>query len=141
MLIRYLSLLIFLAFVCCKEKIKDDEKISSQNPTATIEQEAGRPWNKAITKKALLAIEKSVNNIKQNSIRIDSLFPSSPGPYNIPFSLDTFPELEFAGHGVLSKNPKVYEILFRKKGDASTGPRVTVDVNLETEEAIRVYMQ
>lgn len=97
------------------------------------------PWDNIITKVAINAIHLSINNFV-NEIK-DENFPSSPGPFNVPFQQKEITKFEIIGYSYSESNPDIYEIEFQPLNMKGSGNRITVRMNIKTKEALKVYMQ
>ncbi|MEP0264287.1 hypothetical protein [Dokdonia sp.] len=97
------------------------------------------PWDSVVTKVALNAIHLSINNFV-NEVK-DENFPSSPGPFNVPFRQKEITEFEIIGYSYSETNPHIYQIEFRPSNQTGSGNRITVVMNIKTKEALKVYMQ
>jgi hypothetical protein len=97
------------------------------------------PWDNIITKVAINAIHLSINNFV-NEIK-DENFPSSPGPFNVPFQQKEITKFEIIGYSYSESNADIYEIEFQPLNMKGSGNRITVRMNIKTKEALKVYMQ
>lgn len=97
------------------------------------------PWDNIVTNAAINAIHLSINNFI-NDIK-DGNFPSSPGPFNVPFQQNEITKFEIIGYSYSESNPDIYEIEFQPVNIKGSGNRITVQINIKTKEALKVYMQ
>ncbi len=97
------------------------------------------PWDNIVTEVAIKAIHLSINNFA-NKIK-DENFPSSPGPFNVPFRQKEVSEFEIIGYSYSETNPNIYEIEFQPTNMKGSGNRITVKINIKTKVALKVYMQ
>lgn len=103
------------------------------------EMEANFPWSKNITKIAVQAILTSIDNINNPDKPHDENFPTDI--YNMPFTLKEKTEFVIFGYQHSENSPSIYRIEFHPKDSYDSGPRFTVEVDIDKEEALRVYMQ
>jgi hypothetical protein len=99
------------------------------------------PWNQETTEKAIKAIEFSILNLKLPKNQRNKNFPANPGPYNVPFSQTEIVEFEIIGYSHSEKEPEIYQIEFRPAETNESGNRITVEINIKTNIAKRVFMQ
>lgn len=137
-----LIVLLFCSFISCQNKTKEQKanQVTYSDSNENV-METEYPWKKSVTEKAVKAIEKSIDNMKLPSDERDFNFPDTPGPFNVPFILDKKCDFQVIGYSHSESKPEIYLIEFRPKDEAGPGPRITVEINIETEEAIRVFMQ
>jgi hypothetical protein len=101
------------------------------------EQESGFPWIKNITKEAIEAILTSIQNISSDSL-YEGKFPTDI--YNMPFVRNEKAEFVIVGYETSANKPEYLKIDFHPKGEYISGPRFTVEMNVDTEKAVKVYM-
>ncbi len=101
------------------------------------ESELNFPWTKNLTQNAVGAILTSIQNIKNDSL-YQGNFPTDI--YNMPFVRTEKVEFEIIGYETSSNNPEFLKIDFHPKNEYKLGPRFTVEINIVTEKAIKVYM-
>jgi hypothetical protein len=101
------------------------------------EQEPGFPWTKNITKEAIEAILTSIQNINSDSL-YQGNFPTDI--YNSPFVRKEKTDFVIVGYGTSENKPEYLKIDFHPKGEYLSGPRFTVEINRDTEQALKVYM-
>ena len=99
------------------------------------------PWNQETTKKAIKAIENSILNLRLPKNQRNKNFPANPGPYNVPFSQTEIVEFEIIGYSHSENEPEIYQIEFRPAENNASGNRITVEINIKTNIAIKVFMQ
>lgn len=58
----------------------------------------------------------------------------------MPFIRKQKTDFEIVGYNSSESNPEIYRIDFHPKNEYESGPRFTVEINIKTEKAIRVYM-
>ena len=102
-----------------------------------IEMELDFPWSKNVTNSAIQAILKSIDNINQHS-QYKGNFPTDIN--NMPFVRKEKTDFVVVGYSTSDLTPDNYQIDFHPKDEYDSGPRYTVEINIKTEEAIRVYM-
>ncbi len=95
------------------------------------------PWTKNITKNAIKAILISIENIKMDSL-YQGDFPSNLN--NMRFVRKDKTNFEIVGYETSTSTPEFLKINFHPKGEYKSGPRFTVEMNIITEQAIKVYM-
>lgn len=100
-----------------------------------VEMETHFPWSKHITQVAIEAILNSIDNINQN---YKGNFPTDND--NMPFVRRLKTEFEIIDYSLLETNPEIYRIVFHPKNEYKSGPSFSVEINIKTEKAIRVYM-
>jgi hypothetical protein len=101
------------------------------------EKEPNFPWSKNITQVAIQAILNSIENLKQNQ-NYKGNFPTDIN--NMPFARQQKADFEIVGYSSSATNPEIYQIDFHPKNEYKSGQRFTVEINIKTEKAIRVYM-
>lgn len=106
-------------------------------PKDNVDMEPNFPWSKNITKLAIQAIWNSIDNVTQNQ-NYKGNFPTDIN--NMPFVRQQKSDFEIVGYSSSVKNPEIYQIDFHPKNEYKSGPRFTVEMNIKTEKAIRVYM-
>jgi hypothetical protein len=99
------------------------------------------PWPEKTTEKALEAIRISIKNLKLPRQQRDKNFPADPGPYNVPFTQKKIEQFAITGYTHSTAEPHVYRIEFKPKENEHSGNRITVEINIKTNTAVRVYMQ
>jgi len=99
------------------------------------------PWNQETTKEAIKAIENSILNLRLPKNQRNKNFPANPGPYNVPFSQKEIVEFEIIGYSNSENEPEIYQIEFRPAESNESGNRITVEINIKTNIAKRVFMQ
>ncbi|WP_224996861.1 hypothetical protein [Cesiribacter sp. SM1] len=92
-----------------------------------------------MTQAAVKAIHKSVENLNKPEGQQEKNFPADP--YGFPFNQTEVQEYKIIGYSNSQEAPEIYQIDFRPANDIKTGPRITVEINIKTKEAIRVFMQ
>lgn len=102
-----------------------------------VEKEPNFPWSKNITKVAIQAIMNSIDNVNKNQYYKGN-FPTDIN--NMPFVRQQKTDFEIVGYSSSETNPEIYRIDFHPKNEYKSGPRFTVEINIKTEKAIRVYM-
>ncbi|RDV11876.1 hypothetical protein DXT99_23515 [Pontibacter diazotrophicus] len=117
---------------------------NEKNPSAysaiyQSQQEQKYPWDKDVTQAAIEAIHRSVRNIKKPKKEREKNFPADP--YSFPFNQTEIKEYEIVGYSNSSVEPGIYQIDFRPTGESRFGPRITVEMNIKTKKASRVYIQ
>jgi hypothetical protein len=95
------------------------------------------PWTKNMTKNAINAILKSIENIKNDSL-YQGNFPTDTN--NMPFVRKEKTEFVIVGFETSINAPENYKIDFHPRDEYDSGPRITVEMNMITEQAIKVYM-
>lgn len=101
------------------------------------ELEQDYPWTKNVTKNAIEAISKSIQNVSRDS-QYQGNFPTDVN--NMPFVRKEKADFEIVGYETSVNNPVIYKIDFHPKDEYKLGPRFTVEMNIITEQAIKVYM-
>lgn len=103
------------------------------------QQEGNYPWSKKITQIALDAIQLSIDNVQNHSENRDENSPSNP--YNFPFTFAEFQNFIIVGYSKsIDENP-IYRISFQAESEIeNSGPYIVVEVNIQNEEAIQIYM-
>lgn len=99
--------------------------------------ESNFPWSQETTENAVNAILVSIDNVKQNP-NYKGNFPTDVN--NMPFIRITKADFEIIGYSVSDNSPNTYQIDFIPKDEYKSGPRFTVEIDIETNKAIRVYM-
>ena len=102
-----------------------------------VEMESNFPWSKQITKVAIQAILISIDNVNKNQ-NYKGNFPTDIN--NMPFVRQQKTDFEIVGYSSYEANPVIYQIDFHPKNEYKSGPRFTVEIDIKTEKAIRVYM-
>lgn len=102
-----------------------------------VEMEQRFPWSKLTTKEAIQSIMKSIDNINQDP-DYNGNFPTDI--YNMPFIRLKKTDFVVVGYSTSESNPDIYQIDFHPKNEYRSGPGYTVEINIKTNEAIRVYM-
>jgi hypothetical protein len=95
------------------------------------------PWTKKVTKNAIGAILTSIENIKTDSL-YNGDFPTDLN--NMPFVRKDKTDFEIVGYESSTSTPESLKIDFHPKDEYKSGPRFTVEMNILTEQAIKVYM-
>ncbi|GGG30695.1 hypothetical protein GCM10011323_37710 [Pontibacter amylolyticus] len=103
------------------------------------QQEQKFPWTEDVTQVAVEAIHRSVKNMKNPKKEREKNFPADP--YRFPFNQTEIKEYEIVGYSNSSVEPEIYKIEFRPAGESRLGPRITVEMNIKTKKALKVYMQ
>jgi len=101
------------------------------------EHEQDYPWTKNLTKNAIGAILTSIQNIKNDSL-YQGDFPTDIN--NMPFVRKVNMGFVIVGYETSTSTPEFLEIDFHPKGEYISGPRFTVEINILTEQAMKVYM-
>jgi len=101
------------------------------------ELEKDYPWTKNVTKNAIEAILKSIQNISHDS-QYHGNFPTDVN--NMPFVRKEKTDFVIVGYETSENTPEIYTIDFHPEGEYMSGPRFTVEINIITEQAIKVYM-
>jgi hypothetical protein len=102
-----------------------------------LDMEQNFPWSKQITKEAIQAILTSIDNINQNQ-NYKGNFPTNIN--DMPFVRHVKADFEIIGYSSTKANPEIYKIDFHPKNEYKSGPQFTVEIDIKTEKAIRVYM-
>ncbi len=101
------------------------------------EMEQNFPWSKQITKEAIQAILISIDNINQYQ-NYKGNFPTDI--HDMPFVRQVKADFEIVGYSSSKANPEIYQIDFHPINEYISGPRFTVEMDIKTKKAIRVYM-
>ena len=101
------------------------------------EPEQNYPWTKNVTKNATGAILTSIQNNSNDSL-YQGDFPTDI--YNMPFVRKEKTDFVIVGYETSTSTPEFLKIDFHPKGEYKSGPRFTVEMNIITEQAIKVYM-
>ena len=131
--------LILFSLLSCQED-PNNREIEQEIISVSPEMEQDYPWEKRITEKAIIAIELSINNLTLPPDKRDSNFPDTPGPSNVPFTHNEIVEFHIIGYSHSESTPEIYDIEFQENKGFS-GPRITVKMNIESGEALKVYMK
>ncbi|MFC0878964.1 toxin-antitoxin system YwqK family antitoxin [Saccharicrinis sp. FJH2] len=107
--------------------------IKKEKPTPEI----NFPWTKSVTKTAIGAILTSIQNIKNDSLYHGN-FPADIN--NMPFIRTKKSDFEIIGYETSTSTPEKLKIDFHPINEYKSGPRFTVEINIISEQAIRVYM-
>ena len=99
--------------------------------------EPNYPWTKNVTKIATKAILTSIQNIKTDS-SYQGDFPTNI--YNMPFIRIEKTDFVIVGYETATSKPEYLKINYHPKNEYQSGPRFTVEMNILTEQAIKVYM-
>ena len=130
-----------LTIASCGQYEKNDNKAtennSLENRNDKPRQKANHPWTESVTKKAEKAILTSIENIDKNPLYKGD-FPTDI--YNMPFTRKKKTEFVVIGYETGTNEPSIYRIDFHPVNEYKSGPRYTVEINIKTEKAIRVYM-
>jgi len=110
-----------------------DNLIKKEKP----ESEINFPWTKIITQNAIGAILTSIQNIKNDSL-YQGDFPTDTN--NMPFVRTEITDFEIIGFETSANHPEFLKIDFHPKNEYKSGPRFTVEIDIITEQAIKVYM-
>ena len=95
------------------------------------------PWTKNVTKNAIEAILKSIQNISTDS-QYHGNFPTDIN--NMPFVRKEKTDFVIVGYETSENTPEIYKIDFHPKDEYKIGARFTVEINKITEQALKVYM-
>lgn len=141
--IRKASIIICLiSLLGCNSYSQNGEKNNFDSKAIEIKMvDTKYPWNSEITKLAIEAINKSIQNLQLPKNDRPRNFPNSPGPYNVPFNQNEIVEFTIIGYSFSQENPNVYEMDFRPKDELGSGNRITVKVNIKSKEVLMVFMQ
>lgn len=102
------------------------------------EKEPNYPWTKEVTQIAVRAILTSIENLNKPELLNNDNFPTDKN--NMPFLIKEKTEFIIIGYSYSENIPNIYRIDFHPKNKYKSGPRITVEVDLEKKEAICVYM-
>jgi hypothetical protein len=101
------------------------------------EPELNFPWTKNLTKNAKNAILTSIENIRNDSLYHGD-FPTNIN--NMPFIWTEKSDFEIVGYETSTEAPEILTIDFQPINEYKSGPRFTIEINILTEQAIKVYM-
>ncbi|WP_289056079.1 hypothetical protein [Carboxylicivirga marina] len=101
------------------------------------EPELNFPWTKNLTKNAIEAILTSIKNIKNDSL-YQGDFPTDI--HNMPFVRPIKSDFAIIGYETSESTPEKLKIDFQPLNEYKSGPRFTVEIDIISEQAIRVYM-
>lgn len=99
--------------------------------------EKNYPWRKQISKIAIEAILESIDNINKNP-NYKGNFPTNVN--DMSFVRKEKTNFEIVGYSTSDAKPDIYKIDFQPKTEFGPGPRFTVEINIKTEKALKVYM-
>ncbi|WP_337070083.1 hypothetical protein [Pontibacter sp. 13R65] len=133
----YISIMILSVSSC--SSVGNEKNPSEYSAIHQSQQELNYPWDKDVTQAAVEAIHRSVRNMKKPKKEREKNFPADL--YSFPFNQTEIKEYEIVGYSNSSVEPEIYQIEFRPAGETRFGPRITVEMNVKTKEALRVYMQ
>jgi hypothetical protein len=95
------------------------------------------PWTKNVTENAITAILTSIQNIKNDSLYHGD-FPTDVN--NMPFFRTIKSDFAIIGYETSTSTPEKLKIDFQPLNEYKSGPRFTVEIDIISEQAIRVYM-
>ena len=101
------------------------------------ELEQDYPWTTNVTKNAIGAILTSIQNIKNDSL-YQGDFPTDIN--NMPFVRKEKTEFVIIGYETSTSTPELLKIDFHPKDEYMSGPGFTVEINILSDQAIKVYM-
>ena len=101
------------------------------------EPEVNFPWTKNVTNNAITAILTSIQNIKNDSLYHGD-FPADIN--NMPFVRTIESDFTIIGYETSTSTPEKLKIDFQPLNEYKSGPRFTVEIDIISEQAIRVYM-
>lgn len=114
-------------------KYSEGEIVKKEFPEA----ETNYPWTKSLSLNAKNAIYKSIDNISKNPFYKGN-FPTDL--YNTPFVWKEKSEFMIVEYVYSTSKPQIITIGFLPGNEYKSGPRFNVEMNIVTEEALRVYM-
>lgn len=99
------------------------------------------PWRESTTRAAVEAINTSIKNQLSDQASRDKNFPADPGPYNVAFNQTEIEEFAIVGYSHSESSPELYEIEFRPARIDCCTNRITVRIDIRTNEVFMVFMK
>lgn len=136
--LRILVLIVIVLNVSCLNSHKVcREQLVDNNDKKKVK--TNYPWSDRVTANAIKAILTSIDNINSSNIVQDDNFPANVN--NMPFTQTEKTEFIIVGYESTENFPAIYRIGFKAKNKHyEKGSRITVEIDVKQEEAIRVYM-
>jgi hypothetical protein len=103
--------------------------------------EENYPWRVSTTTTAIDAINLSITNLLLDEKSRNVNFPADPGPYNVKFNQTEIESFAIIGYSYSDRDSAIYEIEFRPERIKCCDIRITVRINIQTNEALMVFMK
>lgn len=130
-------LIVILTFTSCSNK-KEKQKASEKAEIQKVNKEKDYPWTTDVTESAIKAIHKSILNVAKPENQREKNFPANLN--NMEFNLTKIDEFSIVGYSTTADQSDIYKIDFQLTDKITSGPRITVEINIKTKEPLRVYM-
>jgi hypothetical protein len=133
----FILIFVPIFFLTCNSAKIDDKNASLSKDLW----EENYPWRESTTKAAVNAINTSINNLLLDKESRNENFPADPGPFNVAFNQSEREELAIIGFIYTDSSPDIYEIEFRPEQIKCCDNRITVKINIQTNEVFMVFMK
>ena len=135
-----LTLTVLILSSCsAKDNEAHNTSPSEKQQELQIKKDEHYPWTVDVMQAAVEAIHKSIRNFNKPEGQREKSFPADP--FDFPFNQTEVQEYRITGYSHRQETPEIYQIDFKPVNDVKSGPRITVEINIKTKEAIRVFMQ